>query len=663
MVKAARSGLFGREIGGVRERGATILEVLTVVGILGVLLVSLTFGLNRSRSMESVQAAELVAEELRALRAKAQSEGMPTGLVIPRTPEGYATGYYLVEGYGPPRVARVRPWDGDFAHVYMMAGGWSGAAGMLPAANGVELDLTTWTLPVAGDYVLAFEPSGRLTTNVPSWLGQTCLLFATNVTIGGGGPSAARGLVSVCVSPDGLVSVQNGLPDGTNLAGMDGDGGRSQNRVLPAVTPPPSGSPPAIDQMVNYPKRSPSLPADIEASVQVGQYLRLEVQASDPDGGPLTIRWQATRLNGQPDTGQFSGAATEKMRWSGGAWRSVCEWTPPSDSSSASPEEFVLECTVEDPEGNQVQGRLGTSAGKVWALRDGLVLWDTQRFGGRVIMAANSDGSDPHRLTPPGVNAAYPKASPFGDCIAFTSWSAGLFVMNRDGTDIRLVTLPPPGPKTDIFNLCWSPDGTKLAFSVREYNPSPMASVLEDLYVVGVDGSGLRLVAQDLPVTYNQGTPMGWGFTGINYVSTDWSSQYLLYSQDAMGPGLKQTLRFALDPALAPSPSLPYTNGGSPVWDLQFSIDCRKAVGIEGFQLCTYDIDPLTGDLANPVPTSVDGYHPAFSYDGSRVTYTHWTGSGGELWMMDTSGTNQQPISQSGWDQGGNWLVGGGLIE
>lgn len=81
-----------------------------------------------------------------------------------------------------------------------------------------------------------------------------------------------------------------------------------------------------------------------------------------------------------------------------------------------------------------------------------------------------------------------PKWSPDGSQIAYFDgmgdWGHSLRVMNSDGTDSRVVvendaTLG--GGHVD--GLQWSPDGSQLAFSIEGR-----------LYVVGVDGSGFRLV-------------------------------------------------------------------------------------------------------------------------------------------------------------------------
>ena len=87
------------------------------------------------------------------------------------------------------------------------------------------------------------------------------------------------------------------------------------------------------------------------------------------------------------------------------------------------------------------------------------------------IMSMDSDGRNPVELTRDFGGGSNPAWSPDGSLIAF-EWVGPLAVMNADGTNMR--TLPPELnrssrlPYNTDSKLSWSPDGTRLAFSLYE---------------------------------------------------------------------------------------------------------------------------------------------------------------------------------------------------
>jgi Tol biopolymer transport system component len=105
------------------------------------------------------------------------------------------------------------------------------------------------------------------------------------------------------------------------------------------------------------------------------------------------------------------------------------------------------------------------------------------------IFTIKPDGTGLVRLTPAGGSDWGPKWSPDGSRIAFRMevnpvGRSGLAVMNADGSGRSIVS------DLEIKNLdfTWSPDGGRLAFTVR----TDFEIGDDDVYVVNVDGSGLR---------------------------------------------------------------------------------------------------------------------------------------------------------------------------
>ena len=152
---------------------------------------------------------------------------------------------------------------------------------------------------------------------------------------------------------------------------------------------------------------------------------------------------------------------------------------------------------------------------------DGLITFTSVRDGDMEIYTMKSDGTDVRRLT----NRPGPDGGPFfshdGTKIVFRgrSLAAGkelddyrallkeglwrpteleLFVMNRDGSDLRqLTTLGGAN-----FAPSWHPDGKRIIFASNKHDPRGRDF---DLYLINVDGTGLERV------TYNEtfdGFPM-----------------------------------------------------------------------------------------------------------------------------------------------------------
>jgi Tol biopolymer transport system component len=104
---------------------------------------------------------------------------------------------------------------------------------------------------------------------------------------------------------------------------------------------------------------------------------------------------------------------------------------------------------------------------------------------------------DPDAGRAPSILRA-PVFSPDGTRIAYVGGSGdnslSLWLMTADGTDRRVLLDDDQPPLKGfvgwIYHLDWSPDGTRLAFELR-------GGPHNRIYVVGVDGTGLTLVARD----------------------------------------------------------------------------------------------------------------------------------------------------------------------
>lgn len=134
-----------------------------------------------------------------------------------------------------------------------------------------------------------------------------------------------------------------------------------------------------------------------------------------------------------------------------------------------------------------------------WSPDGSLLAFCSDSAGPSQVFLIRPDGTDPRPLTEeiddcgnPGWSR--PVWSPDGEWIAITSAPEGtypespldIFAISADGSSVVNLTQSPAAEAA----VCWSPDGTRLAFaSDRDGN--------EELYTIGVDGSGLMRLTED----------------------------------------------------------------------------------------------------------------------------------------------------------------------
>ena len=113
------------------------------------------------------------------------------------------------------------------------------------------------------------------------------------------------------------------------------------------------------------------------------------------------------------------------------------------------------------------------------------------------IYVMNGDGTAVTRITTTTEGASQPRWSPDGTRIAFVlkeGNSFSLYVMDADGANTQRLAgnlTVSHSVEPDLFDdFAWSPDGTMIAFVGGGDSPNT-------LFVVGADGSGLRKLVED----------------------------------------------------------------------------------------------------------------------------------------------------------------------
>jgi Tol biopolymer transport system component len=154
--------------------------------------------------------------------------------------------------------------------------------------------------------------------------------------------------------------------------------------------------------------------------------------------------------------------------------------------------------THEPPHTNDIPGDVSPDGRSLVFLREDAPTSDATNVGAMLIM--NLDGTGRSRvLEPSSFRAGYGsmRFSPDGKTILFqdgrTSPRGALWTIRPDGTGLTKVF---DDPVLYASHPTWSPDGTQILFAL---NPVPdyFQHPVNSLFVVNVDGSGLRKILDD----------------------------------------------------------------------------------------------------------------------------------------------------------------------
>jgi Tol biopolymer transport system component len=192
----------------------------------------------------------------------------------------------------------------------------------------------------------------------------------------------------------------------------------------------------------------------------------------------------------------------------------------------------------------------------VWSHDGSRIAFDSNRSGRFQVYVMGSDGSNPVNVTGSSTTDKYPSWSPNDSQIAYISGS-DVYKMNTDGTGKTRLT---SGQFSYLFQVAWSPDGARIAFT--SYDGSAY-----HIYTIAPDGSGL---------------------TDVTAASGIGSAESPVWSPD----GTK--LAFDVDNSS----------------DRNFDIYVMNADGTGA-----HDITPVNGDVSKP------DVSPSWSPDGSTIVF------------------------------------------
>lgn len=184
-----------------------------------------------------------------------------------------------------------------------------------------------------------------------------------------------------------------------------------------------------------------------------------------------------------------------------------------------------------NPDGRDIS-RIGNlpsnSAGPDWSPVTDLIVFHADYR----IYTVRLDGSELQQLTDSGLDE-WATWSPNGRQIAFHSWRDGdmeIFVMNRDGSNIRQVT----SNRVDDGFPEWSPDGERIVFQ-RDVVSGERGN--SDIFVINVDGTGEQRLTNNRRWDWVPNwSPDGQQIAFMAFDGSDWE----IFAVDANGRNERQ---------------------------------------------------------------------------------------------------------------------------
>jgi TolB protein len=279
--------------------------------------------------------------------------------------------------------------------------------------------------------------------------------------------------------------------------------------------------------------------------------------------------------------------------------------------------------------------------------------------GGAVdrIGAISADGSG-LKILARGAGVSAPlRWSPDGTKLVFTMWKGGapgrLYVVRAHGGKARRIT----GPKyEDDINPAWSPDGRRLVFDAQ-------GDGWTDLREVNADGSDERKVTTGSYMTGDPATVAGgdaWSPDGgrIAYVgrlgrpavmNADGSDPHRLKGPSVDSGGLswspngREIVYDAVDKMVvirADGTGVRSTlpRGGSPVW----SPDGRKIVYVRAG-----DVYVVNSDGTGLRKVGERGATPSWSPDGRWIVYARFAARAGDIYVVRADGSDERQLTHT----------------
>jgi len=236
------------------------------------------------------------------------------------------------------------------------------------------------------------------------------------------------------------------------------------------------------------------------------------------------------------------------------------------------------------------------------------------------LYSIRSDGSGLQAVTPDDSEELYPDYSPDSSQVAFVRWQdrqTGIWVMDADGSNQRLLWAPDDSEIFNVLQVEWSPDGERIGFVLQEQvwtEPPPEAGARDwrphvTIWTMNVDGSDPRQI-----IDAGEGAAFDWSPSGSEIVfhrtsrlsedgETQFGSDIFIANADGTGEVMLTGDGHSWNPAWSPDGSrIAYeTNVDGSDWELQVEV---------------MNVD---GTHRRVLAPGADRFSPSWSPDGSKI--------------------------------------------
>ena len=266
--------------------------------------------------------------------------------------------------------------------------------------------------------------------------------------------------------------------------------------------------------------------------------------------------------------------------------------------------------------------------------RDGERMKGTvQKRDVKEIYIADYDGERQTRVTVNGTLNVFPRWSPDGRSIAYTSYGKGapqILISNIFQATREEVTKG----SDENWLAAWSPDGTKLCIaSPRE------GKGYTNLYVVNRDGSGIRKLTNHPSIN----TSPTWSPSGTQIAfSSDRTGNPQVYVIGADGVG--QTQRITLSESYADKP----TWSPAPYNEIAYAAKTGPGNDIKVIDMATREVRQLTfGEGSNE--------SPAFAPNGRHIAFTSTRAGKKQIFTIARTGKDLKQLTKTGNNEHPDW--------